>query len=240
MLRKMHILINKIKGNFKLLINKTIYLSFGENCLTDNILQRHSMKTITTPFSHGRSNVEYILQLEKDQYKDFVNLEYLKYENLNGKNVPRLKKYNSKDNAYDILHENGFEFTHHDVIKHSLQREKMMRRVTNMRKLIGKKKLIILYHHRLNENTNQELLFKDLGCLAKIYSTDKFRAEVVCFTQVIIQEKNERKMEYIFVDKVHFFKFYTIAEWAGNDDNLLWAKNDEDLITKMITQIKNI
>lgn len=48
-----------------------IYLSFGENCLTDRLLERHGLKSFATPFSWGLSNVEYILQIEKDKYKDF-------------------------------------------------------------------------------------------------------------------------------------------------------------------------
>lgn len=42
-----------------------IWLSLGENCLSDNILSRHSLKSFSTPFSHARSNIDYALELEK-------------------------------------------------------------------------------------------------------------------------------------------------------------------------------
>ena len=74
-----------------------VYLSFGENCLPDHILNRYALKSFTTPFSHGRSNVEYILNLERDDYTDFLNLDYLSYEYLNEDRVQRLKKYTEKD-----------------------------------------------------------------------------------------------------------------------------------------------
>ena len=37
-----------------------LYLSFGENCLTDNILSRYNIKSYSTPYSSARSNIEYI------------------------------------------------------------------------------------------------------------------------------------------------------------------------------------
>ncbi|MFJ5369320.1 DUF1796 family putative cysteine peptidase, partial [Bosea sp. CER48] len=44
------------------------WLSLGENCLPDNILERNGLKMFSTPFSHGRSNIEYAIQLHSEGY----------------------------------------------------------------------------------------------------------------------------------------------------------------------------
>jgi glycosyltransferase involved in cell wall biosynthesis len=231
---------NLIKQKIQLFFARRIYVSFGENCLTDNILERHNLKLITTPYSHGRTNIEYIIQLEQDNYKDFLNPEFLQYEDLNEKKVPRLKKYNNIQNQYNELHENGVEFTHHDVIASREARQKMQRRVDKLQKLKGKKSFIILYHHRVHPQTNQEKLLSDLNKIKELYSSSKIRSEVICFTQKIIHQKDQRNLEYELKNGIHYFIFHTQAEWAGGNDDLFWARTDEDLIRQMINSIKSL
>jgi glycosyltransferase involved in cell wall biosynthesis len=233
-------IVAKGKGKLNLLFSKKIYVSYGENCLTDNILQRHFLKSLTTPFSHGRSNVEYILQLERDNYKDFLNPEYLRYEVLGKKEVPRLKKYNVVDNQYNDAHENGFEFTHHDVINNESHRFKMNKRVHALRKLNGRKKFIILYHHRSNSRTNIDLLLKHLQELKELYSSNSLTSEVICFTQNIISDTIDRKLSYAQNNGIHYFIFHTMNEWAGDNNDIFWAKCDEDLIVQMLSIVKKL
>jgi hypothetical protein len=230
----------KTKGKLNLRFSKKIYLSYGENCLTDNILQRQLIKTFTTPFSHGRSNVEYILQAERDAYKDFLNPKYLQYELLEKKEVARLKTYNQLQNNYNELHTKGFEFTHHDVIGNENHRQKMHKRVQTLTKLKGKKKFVILYHHRANATTDAELLVQHLAELKNLYSTSKISSEVVCFTQNIINQTKERKLTYSKKNDIHYFVFNTLNEWAGDNNDIFWAKCDEDLITEMIGFVKKL
>ncbi len=239
-IKRFRTILFKTKRKVKLALSKKLYVSFGENCLTDNILERHGLKLLTTPFSHARSNVEYILNLEADDYKDFLNLDHIAYEKLNKSNVPRLKKYNVVHNEYNRLHLNGFEFTHHDVIKDEKARSKIENRVHTLRSFIGRKKFMIFYHHRLSPNTNMDALLQDLTTLKEGYSTSRIRSEAICFTQRIIQSKEDRKLSYSKRDGVHFFLFDTLSIWEGDDDNLLWARCDEDLITEMVDIVKKI
>lgn len=238
--RKAKKLFKLIKQKIQLSFTGRIYVSFGENCLTDNILERYNLKLITTPFSHGRTNIEYIIQLEQDNYKDFLNPAFLQYEDLSGKKVPRLKKYNHIQNRYNELHENGFEFTHHDVIASPVIRQKMQKRVDTLQNLKGRKSFMILYHHRVDPQTNQERLLNDLNQLKEIYSSRNYRSEVICFTQRIINEADQRKVDYEIKNGIHYFVFHTLAEWAGGNDDLFWARTDEDLIKEMITKIKSL
>ena len=112
-LKKLLSLINKVRSlvsEYKMTHAQRVFLSFGENCLTDNILERHHIKSFSTPYSSGRSNIEYILQIERARFEDFLNPEYLEYTEFDGRRVVRLRQYTQVDNTYNPWHMNGFEF----------------------------------------------------------------------------------------------------------------------------------
>ena len=232
--------VKSLLNELKISRSKKLYLSFGENCLSDNILDRYKLKSFTTPFSHGRCNVEYILNLEKDNYRKFLAPENLNYEELNGKDVPRLKSYRNIQNTYHELQMNGFEFTHHDVIKDGNLKIKFRERVMKLLQYKGKKKYIILYHHRFCAETNFELLIEHLNLLKSLYSKNNINSEVILFKQVIIKSELNRKMNYSLYKNIHIFDFNTISIWEGDTPELLWAKCDDDLINKMIDKIKHL
>ncbi|MBB4035822.1 hypothetical protein GGR21_001717 [Dysgonomonas hofstadii] len=231
----------QLKKKYRYIFSKKLYLSFGENCLTDNILDRYNIKSFTTVYSHGRSNIEYIIQIEKDNYKDFLNTEFIKYEELNDKQqVPRLKKYDKITNSYYSLHTNGFEFTHHDVIGNEYLRIKFKERIDRLKRCKGSKEIIIFYHHRYNESTNMNKLLEDLSELGQLYSKGKNKAQVVLFCQKKIGRTTERKLEYKIEQNIHIFMFNTLNIWAGDDPEILWAKCDNDLIEEMIAKVKEL
>lgn len=228
-------------GNLRLKYSKYIWLSLGENCLTDNILQRHGLKSFATPFSHGRSNIDYILNLERRNYVGLLDKQNLHYEDLNDKKVVRSTLINSCDNIYHELHMNGFEFTHHDVIKSEEARISIQRKIDRLIKYKGKKNYVFFYHWRINKNMNKEILIEKLNDLVKIYSIQNKKCNIVIFTQNIISKKAERGINYSsFSESLHFFELNTLYKWEGDDDDVLWAKNDDDIIQKMIIQTKKI
>ncbi|MDE6435198.1 MAG: papain-like cysteine peptidase [Lachnospiraceae bacterium] len=139
--------LNKETKRISRSLNRRKYLSFGENCLTDDILSRYDLKSFSSPFASGRSNVEYILQIEKDMYKDFLNLQFLEYGYDGEKKVVRQKQYNELSNVYDDSCMKGFEFTHHDVIADGKKRASIERRVRRIQSLKNCT-LYIFYHHR--------------------------------------------------------------------------------------------
>ena len=217
-----------------------IYLSFGENCLTDNILSRYGLKSFTTPFSHCRSNIEYILDLERNNYENFVSGELLIYGDLNGKSVPRLKTDLILKNTYHHLHENGIEFPSQDVIKDQKYWKKVVKRAIRLKEFLGKGKYILLYHHRICDNNDFELLLIHLSELKKYYSTQDFECQVVLFKQIIIPKESKKKLTYKKNDDIHVFDFYTHYAWTGRDQRRYWAFIDDSLIIKMLDIVKTL
>jgi len=97
-----------------------------------------------------------------------------------------------------------------------------------------------LYHHRINENSDFTLLFEKLLEYSKFYTTKKHFCKIIVFTQNIVNDYKDRRMTYdIINDSVHFFNLSTLKNWDGDGDDF-WAKNDEDLIEKLIHQMKLI
>lgn len=221
-------------------LSDKLYVSFGENCLADDILSRNKLKLITTPFSHIGSNIEFILQAEKDNYLDFLNLKYLKYEKRGELTRPVLKKYNLIENDYHPFLKSGFSFAHHDVIKEEKVRVAIQRRISRMQKFKGNKRFIIFYHHRMNSSTNKNLLTTHLLELKNLHSTEIIHSEVICFTQNIITEPEMRKVSYSNENGVHYFVFNTLQRWDGGVDDIFWARCDDDLIKEMIDFSKKL
>ena len=217
---------------------KTVILSLGENCLSDNILDRNDLKSFSSPYSSGRSNIEYILSFEDEGFADFLNPNYLKKEKLpDGNTVVRNKKYVTTVNSYNGSVANGFEFTHHDVLSDVVSKETIKRRCNRMLGLKGKK-IIFLYHHRMCDETDHSLLISHLNQIANIYESRGNDVSIYLFTQSIITDLNERRVEYNLDHGIHNFVFYTLNEWAGDNEDIFWARCDDDLIKTMIDHIR--
>ncbi len=216
---------------------KVQYLSFGENCLTDDILKRYHLKTFSSPYSSARSNIEYILQIEKDHFNHFVDTDFIKYENINGRNTPRLTAYNKIENTYHKTCMNGFEFTHHDIIGDINAKKAMIRRCKRMLHL-KRKKVCIFYHHRYCEETDKKMLIKHLRELRDLYIDRGCDTHIFMFTQKLVSSEEERKIECEIVDEIRLYTLFTLNIWGGNNEEFLWARCDEDLLRIMIQDIK--
>lgn len=220
----------------KLNFSKILYLSIGENCLPDNILQRHGIKSFSTPFSSGRGNLDYILALEKSNYNGLFDKANLTYEvDVNGKKVVRSNLITHCDNIYFLPHRSKLEFTHHDLIGSDTDRKNIQRRVKRMQKIKGRKNVAFFYHYRINENSNPIALFRKADELAQLYSRGRIRCHIIIFTQKIISNPTERSVYYKEISsRIHFYEFLTEKIWTGPDQDIFWAKMDDDLVKKML------
>ena len=215
-----------------------VFISFGENCVADDILRRYRLKSFTTPYSHGRTNIEYILQGEKDRFASFLDTSKMDYAICDNKQVVRLNVYTDYSNKYESTCINGVEFTHHDVKGNEEIRNTFKRRVERLLKSYSRN-LFLFYYHRYCPDTNEELLLEHLRELKEIYqSRNKGNVNVIMFTQEIVGKKEERHLEYRTVEvmgtEIHVFKFHTLNIWQGSNDEIFWGRCDDDLIHEMI------
>ncbi|MCQ2497665.1 MAG: papain-like cysteine peptidase [Lachnospiraceae bacterium] len=236
MLKKLKRIVKIVQNYFKN-GSQNVFFSIGENCLADNILNRYEIKSFSSPFSSGRSNIEYILKFEQEGYEGFVDKSFLKYEKVGNSEVARNKKYVETKNKYNSLCTNGFEFTHHDVISDVKVRNTIIRRCNRLLN-ISNKNIYMLYHHRLCNETDESLLVEDLKKLKHIYENRHNKVFIYMFTQVIVNDPSERTISHNVVSGINIYKLNTLDEWAGDDEDILWARCDDDLISDMIKDIK--
>ncbi|MDA9982001.1 DUF1796 family putative cysteine peptidase [Gammaproteobacteria bacterium] len=216
----------------------TLYLSLGENCLADNVLSRHGLKSFSTIYSHGRSNIDYAIHLEYENHINLLKDEYLYYDYVGDLRVVRNRYYSVSSDIFSELHRNGFEFTHHDVLSNVGTRNNMHRKIHRLNYYRGKTNIRFFYHYRVNEDSALEGICKKAEDFLRYYEIDGRTCEVVIFTQRIVNRLQERDLEEIrHSNKVRAFVFNTLATWESDNQNLFWAIVDDDLIKTMIQRI---
>lgn len=224
---------------FKNQFSNTHYLSIGENCLTDNILDRHKIKSFSNPYSHGRSNLDYAIQLEKEHYANLLNPEFLYYEYVEQTKVVRNKLYATSHNIFNELHKNGFEFTHHDVLNNEKERKSYERKIARMNSFDKSQKLKFFYHYRSNDDLAIDVLIGKAEEFLSYYKRREIKCEFIFFTQEIVSKSTERQLLKIHdSENIKGYILKTLEYWAGDDEDFLWARKDDDLLTEMIKEIK--
>lgn len=61
-----------------------LYLSLGENCLCQDIINRNGLNTFNTIYSYARSNIDYASYLESINYYKFLDRDSLKLAPMDG------------------------------------------------------------------------------------------------------------------------------------------------------------
>lgn len=233
-------LIKKVRNNLskiRHLRDKYLVFSMGENCLTDDILSRNDLKSFSSPFSSGRSNIEYILAFEKEKYVDFLNPHYLTYETFGKVKVVRNKKYVSTQNHYSDACMNGIEFTHHDVISDTEKRKQIAKRCRRLQS-ISNKNVVFVYHNRYCRETDMNLLVSYFEEVKRIYEARNNHVQIFIFTQEIVSSKDDRKVECKETECAKIYTFYTQNIWEGENKDIFFAKCDDDLLRVMIDDIR--
>jgi hypothetical protein len=217
---------------------KTLWLSLGENCLADDVLKRHGLKSFSTPYSSCLSNIDYALQLEASQYDGLLDANNLQYHDAFGKRVVRSIRYVV---AEPIFHDGclrGFEFTHHDPLGSIKDRSSMQRKVERMHAIRGRRNIIFLYHHRITKHTQLDQLIEKLALYRSIYSTDRAECFIALLRQRLVGDPAHRRMTVNTpAEGIVDYCLNTTAAWSGNDPELFWARVDDDLIQQMIQDI---
>jgi len=204
-----------IKMRYRLHARDVLFLSLGENCLTDNILNRHGVKSFSTPYSHARSNLDYALLLEGSCYDGFLDVQNFHYDSIDETKVIRSHSITPCDDIYDDRHMQGFEFTHHDIIASQKDRESIQRKISRLQTLKGKKNFVFFYHHRINPRSQLDVIFEKASKFREYYAVQGKTCQMVIFSQQIIHDASERKLEYKKIKpNIHYFVFSTHFSWS--------------------------
>lgn len=212
-----------------------LWLSLGENCLADNVLSRHGLKSFSTPYSHGRTNIDYVLALEANGYAGLLDREKLAHATVGKRQVVRSLAYIQCDGIFERSVSKGFEFTHHDVITDEEARDSAFRKMERMKAARGAEDIAFLYHHRFTPTSDFLKLMTKLEKFADLYSENGRQCHVFVMGQNIVQRHENRRLECAETrPSVTRFVFHTENVWGGDNEDHLWARCDEDLIEDML------
>ena len=217
---------------------EVLWISLGENCLSDDILRRHNRKSFSSVFSSGRSNIEYILQMEKDNYQSLLKPEFLRHFPDGEHAVVRSTFYKHCTGNYSERHMLGFEFSHHDPLSVMEDKRAFKRRITRQLDYRGNKNFVFLYHHRITTGSDLALLRKHLNEFLSYYNVNGCDCKVVLFYQKIIGEEQPKRIDFIPQGNgLLEFVCQTYALWGGDDLDTFWAKNDDALFAEMFAVV---
>ena len=214
-----------------------LWLSIGENCLGNDVLRRFGLHAPSTPYSSARSNLDHVLQLERNDYEGFLDDAALADGVTAGnKPVSLSKSVASSNGMYRQGPNTVFEFTHIDP-RTAQGKADMYRRVQRMLDLRrdGTRK-VFLYHHRGSKGFNSAAVAKLSEGAAEFLSRHR-NASMVFFTQLIVPDPSHRAVTLTATAPgCVFFNLATVSPWGGNDPDMLWARKDNDLLTQMLAQ----
>ncbi|MGY5958275.1 DUF1796 domain-containing protein [Kosakonia sp. BK9b] len=223
------------RNNFS---SEVLWISLGENCLPDDILRRHHRKSFSSVFSSGRSNIEYILQMEKDDYRNLLKPEFLQPFPDGTHTVVRSTCYNRCTGHYSERHMLGFEFTHHDPLNIKEDHRAFKRRIERQLSYRGTKNFVFLYHHRITEQSDLLLLKAHLNEFLSLYNTGGCECKMVLFYQHIIPQASAKHIDFTPHDSgLLEFVCHTHEIWGGDDLETFWAKKDDALFADMFTTV---
>lgn len=218
--------------------DRLLWLSLGENCLPDDILKRHGRKSFSTPYSSGRSNIDYAIALERCNYEGLLDSASLKYSEDVAKPVVRSSRYQTSADIFDPWHSKGFEFTHHDVLKSAEALDSYRRKVDRLLDARGRQDVLFLYHHRTTARSDLAQLRLKLKEFQGLYQSGDVRCVMVLFHQSLIAEGDRRRLQSdAFGSDLLEFVLHTRFRWGGNDPEIFWARNDDDLFRELFAAV---
>lgn len=218
-------------------MRKEINISLGENCLTDNVLERFGIKSFSTPYSHGRSNIDYAIHLEKEKYSRLLNHSFLYYDHVGPTKVIRNFCYSKADKIFSDIHLKGFEFTHHDVINNGQHRQSYERKIQRMLSIDNNFFVRFYYHYRKCNKQNLERFIPKAKEFLSFYKSRGTDCQLIFFTQETVATREKKSVEKIYdKDRIKGYVFRTLKIWGGKDQDTFWAKEDDDLISVMIKE----
>jgi hypothetical protein len=215
------------------------WLSLGENCLPDRILQRHGLKSFSTPFSHGRSNIDYAQQMLQQRFAGLLDVAQLQDVDLGSEQVVRHRGYAQSAPLFEASVSQGFEFTHHNVIDDEEARQSYQRKAERLLQLRDERDVFFLYHHRAHAGTDLRQLVPRLEAFAQDFATAPRCCRILLMRQVIVAFPAQRRLvRRRLSPRVDDFAFHTTELWNGVEQPVFWAEVDDDLLALMLDPLR--
>lgn len=215
-----------------------VFCSIGENCLGQGVLDRFELPSIVSPFSWGRSNIDYVQSIVDEDFVDFLNPAFLCYRERYQKRLLTNWKYKCTEGLFEPSVSQEFEFTHHDVLASDEARASMQRKVDRFRNLVkSDEATVFLYHHRSFADI-EPVIHKLRQFAASVGHTRSAPTSVVAFTQGLVSDDSERRLEHRQIGNISLYVLHTRKVWGGNDKDVFWGIVDDDLFGPMLEQIK--
>ena len=216
--------------------HQVTYYSIGENCLAHGVLERHGKIVAATPFSHGRSNIDYLMQMMQTKFDGFMDESALRYDDRHKTRIVINPRYTCDPELFEVTVSNSFEFTHHDVIakpEAKASYERKVQRFLDAPK--GEGSACFLYHYRSHAKQDFARLTEKLRHFRDLMRQNATRAVTVAmFTQRTVTSDAERGVEFSRVNDIPVAVLRTRQFWNGRDMDVFWGKSDDDLFAPML------
>jgi ubiquinone/menaquinone biosynthesis C-methylase UbiE len=203
------------------------FISIGETCLTDAVLEKLHLKKESYPFGSSRSNIEYILQAIGEDFEHFIDPTVLvKQVNAVNQKVMVNTRYSSSEDIYHILSSSLYEFTHHDLDLIE-NRDSFSRKVERFRNILrSEKEVCFIYYNVISPNRDIVKIFSYLRSFLELLEK-KYNKKSKCILWYQTISNAGRKV-IINQDKdILSAEFVTPEKWL-TDHN--WdARGDMDL-----------
>ena len=196
-----------------------VNISLGENCLMDALLSKYGIKQESYAFGSVRTNIEYNLEIIKDNFEDFLKSDLLVKKTVNGtQKVYKNKKYSKVQNdIYCSSVIDSFEFTHHNVLDNNKDIDSYNRKIERTKIALESNDIIFWYHYRYSTNNNLEILIKQFDYFIKYLSkkNNKKKYQICIFTQIVSDDIHFINEQYN--NNINIVKCYEKNIWCRNN-----------------------
>ena len=196
-----------------------VNISLGENCLMDALLSKYGIKQESYAFGSVRTNIEYDLEIIKDNFENLLKSDLLVEKTVNGiQKVVKNKKYSKVQNdIYCSAVIDSFEFTHHNVLDNNEAIESYNRKIERTKIALESNDIIFWYHYRYSTNNNLEILIKQFEDFIKYLSkkNNKKKYQICIFTQIVSDDIHFINEQYN--NNINIVKCYEKNIWCGNN-----------------------
>jgi len=219
-----------------------LWLSLGETCLAQHIINDNSLNTKYTPYSWTGTTLDRILSAEKDNYQKISDPQYFVYDFDYYPGLPQNQEYYAATNvAYNTDSKifckrfNGFYFFHdRDIAYNKDTMDNFKKRLSRMQSLSEQRIIFVYYYQALPNDTDRspESVREMLREFAKPYVSNGNDVRLLLIHQNVDDSKKE--YELVYEDDMLFEFLFTCSRW----DPWNWdAKTEKDLFSEMVNTV---